>query len=181
MLTREEEARWRQKALETFDRACIALTDAEKGGIEIADPGLGEFEQTGLIVLTYVNTTRVCAKELVMLPSQTCPEHRHPPVEGSPGKEETFRCRWGNVFIYVPGATTDPMHAVLPKGREDTYTAFHEVALSPGEQYTLNPNTWHWFQAGEEGAIVSEFSTASTDENDVFTDADIQRIPEIAD
>ena len=41
------------------------------------------------------------------------------------------------------------------------------------------PNTPHWFQAGNEGAIVSEFSTNSHDESDIFTDVRIMRIPEI--
>ena len=35
--------------------------------------------------------------------------------------------------------------------------------------------------AGEEGAVVSEFSTRSRDESDVFTDPDIQRPPQVAD
>lgn len=47
---------------------------------------------------------------------------------------------------------------------------FHEIVLEPGEQYTLYPETWHWFQAGEEGAVVSEFSTMSTDDTDLFFD-----------
>jgi len=55
------------------------------------------------------------------------------------------------------------------------------VVLNPGEQYTIYPNTLHWFQAGEEGAIVSEFSTKSVDEKDVFTDPSIDRIPKIVD
>ncbi len=46
-------------------------------------------------MLVYVNTDRYCAKELVLYPGQTCPEHRHPPFDGTPGKEETFRCRRG--------------------------------------------------------------------------------------
>ena len=37
------------------------------------------------------------------------------------------------------------------------------------------PETLHWFQAGEDGAVVSEFSTRSTDETDVFTDKRIVR------
>jgi D-lyxose ketol-isomerase len=39
----------------------------------------------------------------------------------------------------------------------------------------------HWFQAGPEGAIVTEFSTRSTDEYDVFTDKRIKRITEVVD
>jgi len=44
-----------------------------------------------------------------------------------------------------------------------------------GDQLTISPDTLHWFQAGEEGAIVSEFSTRSRDETDVFTDPSIRR------
>jgi len=66
-----------------------------------------------------------------------------------------------------------------PAGRERAYTVWQEIALNPGDQYTISPNTLHWFQAGDEGAVVSEFSTRSTDENDLFTDPDIQRITRI--
>ena len=73
--------------------AGIVLTPGEREAIEVADFGLGELERYGLQIVVYVNTERVCAKELVLFPRQACPEHRHPPVDGSPGKEETFRCR----------------------------------------------------------------------------------------
>jgi D-lyxose ketol-isomerase len=36
--------------------------------------------------------------------------------------------------------------------------------------------TKHWFQAPDGEAVVSEFSTTSRDELDVFTDPDIRRI-----
>ncbi|HIC88610.1 MAG TPA: D-lyxose/D-mannose family sugar isomerase, partial [Anaerolineae bacterium] len=49
------------------------------------------------------------------------------------------------------------------------------------DQYTLMPDTKHWFQAGPEGAIVSEFSTTSRDEYDIFTDPDIRRFTQIVD
>jgi D-lyxose ketol-isomerase len=58
---------------------------------------------------------------------------------------------------------------------QGAYTVWHEVILWPGQQHTVPPNTLHWFQAGPEGAIVSEFSTQSRDDLDVFTDPDIAR------
>ncbi|MHB1630169.1 MAG: D-lyxose/D-mannose family sugar isomerase, partial [Bacilli bacterium] len=58
------------------------------------------------------------------------------------------------------------------------YTVFCEIELKPGDQYTIAPDTLHWFQAGAEGAVVSEFSSTSRDESDMFTDPRIQRIPE---
>ena len=52
--------------------------------------------------------------------------------------------------------------------------------MNPGEQHTIAPDTLHWFQAGEEGAVVSEFSTHSSDEDDVFSDPRIQRATVVA-
>ena len=128
-----------------------------------------------------MNTERCCAKEMVLFPRQTCPEHRHAPLPGYPGKEETFRCRYGTVYLYVEGEPADSPLAKPPAGSEAYYTVWHEIVLREGDQYTMMPDTWHWFQAGEDGAVVSEFSTKSLDETDIFTDPRIRRIPEIED
>ena len=181
MLTTQEYQQRQREAADLIDRAGLVLTEAERSQIEIADFGLSRFEDIGLGVLVYVNTDRCCAKELAMWPRQTCPEHRHPDAAGQPGKEETFRCRWGTVYLYVPGDKTANPKAKAPAGRESTCTVWHEVVLNPGDQYTLTPDTLHWFQAGDQGAVVSEFSTRSTDENDVFTDQEIGRITKVED
>lgn len=176
MITKEQAMLLRARAVEYLDKAGIALRPAEVAAMEIADFGLGEVESTGLEVVVYVNTNRCCAKELVMFPRQTCPEHRHPPVDGEPGKEETFRCRWGKVYLYIADEPTSTPICKAPTGHENAYTVWHEVVLNPGDQYTLYPDTLHWFQAGDEGAVVSEFSTKSRDEADIFTDPEIQRL-----
>jgi D-lyxose ketol-isomerase len=175
MISRKELERYQREACELFARAHIVVTPEEAGRVEIADFGLGQFEQTGLGVLVYVNTQRCCAKELAMWPRQTCPEHRHPNIGDEPGKEETFRCRFGKVLLYLEGEPTQTPQCKTPAGRQDTYSVWHEIELNPGDQYTLPPDTKHWFQAGDEGAVVSEFSTRSRDECDVFTDPQIQR------
>jgi D-lyxose ketol-isomerase len=159
--------------------AGIVVTPAEARRIEVADFGLGELGSTGLELVVYVNTDRYCAKELVLLPRQTCPEHRHPPVAGQRGKMETFRCRAGEVVLGVPGAAPRRPKARIPRGRERWYTVRHEIVLKPGDQYTIPPNTLHWFQAGALGAIVSEFSSRSRDGSDVFTDPAIRRATRI--
>ncbi|MFC5407139.1 D-lyxose/D-mannose family sugar isomerase [Cohnella soli] len=172
-----ESAKLRTKAM--FEKAGIVLTDEESGNIEVAGFGLNDLERQGLELITYVNNARYCAKELVLFPRQTCPEHLHPPVGDDPGKTETFRCRSGKVFLYVDGQQTNGIQAVVPAGSEDYYTVYHEIVLEPGQQYTIVPGTLHWFQAGEEGAIVSEFSSTSRDEFDIFTDPRIERMPVI--
>lgn len=176
-MTREKYNEQVKKALEYYEKAGIVLTDSEKENIEVADFSMGMVDELGLQLLVYVNTDRVCAKEMVLLPGQTCPEHMHVPTNGMQGKEETFRCRYGEVYLYVAGEkNTDNIKAKLPPS---DVSVFHEIVLKPGEQYTIMPETWHWFQAGENGAVISEFSTRSTDETDVFTDKRLIREPQI--
>jgi D-lyxose ketol-isomerase len=167
----------RRRAAAMLARAGITLTGEERARIEIADFGLDDLEREGLQLLTYVNTDRYCAKELVLFSGQTCPEHRHPPVGAEPGKMETFRCRWGSVRLYVEGPPTPTPGARPPAGSARYYTVSQELVLGPGEQFTIPPDTLHWFQAGAEGAVVSEFSRTRRDELDVFTDPRVVRVP----
>ncbi len=176
----KEVREYQQRALEMLRAAGIVLSEDEAAQIEVADMGLGRLAQEGLQLITYINTDRYCAKELVILPGQTCPEHRHPPVQGQPGKQETFRCRWGEAWLYVEGAPAERIQAAIPGQSKPYYTVRHEIVLKPGEQYTIPPNTLHWFQAGPEGAVVSEFSSRSRDESDVFTNPGIRREPVIS-
>jgi D-lyxose ketol-isomerase len=163
----------RAYAAERLEALGVVLTADERTAIEVTDFGLGRLRETGLQLLVYVNTDRHCAKELVLYPGQTCAEHRHPPFEGTPGKEETFRCRSGVVYLYVEGEPTPAPACEPPPG---VYTVRHEIRLEPGGQHTIPPDTLHWFRAGPEGAVVSEFSTASRDELDVFSDPAVRRV-----
>lgn len=160
MLTHTQIQEAREFALAALSDAGIIVRTDEAANLEVSDFGLGDLAKTGLQILVYVNTDRVCAKELVMMPGQICPEHMHVGVGEEPGKEETFRVRTGEVRLHVEG---------------------DEIVLRPGDQHTIMPGTRHWFQAGPEGAIVTEFSTRSTDERDLFTDPDIRRITVVAD
>ncbi len=178
MSIRRSEVRQAQaRTIQMLEEAGIVLTDEEKQSIEVAGFGLGDLQVQGLELITYVNTDRYCAKDLVLFPGQTCPEHLHPSIDGMPGKMETFRCRWGSVFLYVEGQPASSIQAAIPAGSESAYTVFHEIILRPGEQYTIPPNTKHWFQGGPEGAVVSEFSSTSRDECDIFTDLSVVRMP----
>jgi D-lyxose ketol-isomerase len=159
VITRDEQRAAQAYAARELAAAGIALTHAERDAIEVADFGLSRLREQGLMLLVYVNTERYCAKELVLYPDQACPEHRHPPFGGGPGKEETFRCRRGLVTLRVEG---------------------RELLLRPGEQFTIPPDTLHSFCAGPDGAVVTEFSSASRDELDVFTDPAVRRATVVA-
>jgi len=177
VIKRTQVIKAQKAAAKQLKAAGIVLTKAEEAKIEVADFGLDELEVSGLQIVVYENNDRYCAKELILFPGQTCPEHLHPPVGNDPGKRETFRVRTGTVYVYVDGPAVKKPKARLPKG--GTYRVFNEIVMKPGDQYTIEPGTWHWFQAGKKGAIVTEFSSTSRDEFDVFSDSRIKRIPEI--
>lgn len=180
-MKREEVEQLQRDAAAFLQRANITLTETERSSIEVADFGLNDVRNIGLEIVVYENNDRYCAKELVLFPRQTCPQHRHPRVSSTnPGKRETFRCRWGEVYLYVEGEAESRPKAVVPERHRPHLSVWHEVILRPGQQYTIEPDTLHWFQAGDQGAIVSEFSSTSLDESDVFTDPNIKRMPEIS-
>lgn len=174
-MKKSDAQRQKQLALEYYEKAGIILTDLEKQELEIADFGLGMVDRVGLQLVVYINTERVCAKEMVLTPYQVCPEHRHVDTDGQQGKEETFRCRYGKVYLYTDGEGSKE-EIDIPLPFTDT-TVYHQTVLLPGQQFTIMPGTLHWFAAGEEGAVISEFSTRSTDHTDYFTDRRIVRAP----
>lgn len=103
MITKKEFEWACKRAVQMLTKAGIVLTPLEAERIEVADFGLNNLQCIGLELVTHINTARVCVKELVLFPCRTCPEHYHPPIAGELGKEETFRCSSGEVYLFVPG------------------------------------------------------------------------------
>jgi len=161
-------------AVDLLRKSGIAIRSEEVSSVYLKDFGLGEFEETGITVLQFVDTRLVNVKLMILLPGQTCPEHRHRPVEDYPGKEETFRCQWGECYLHVPGPPTPYPKAVPPASRQDHYTVWHEIGLRPGDQYAAPSDTLHWFQAGPEGAVVWSFCSRVVVGADKFTDPQVR-------
>ena len=93
---------------------------------------------------------------MVLFPGQTCPEHRHAPVEqlNYPGREEPSAAGTGwCTYMWTGIRQRIPRRSHLTEASCNTVR--HEIVLHPGEQYTMHPNTRHWFQAGPDGAVVS--------------------------
>ena len=177
MLTDKEQKEIRKKSIEIFDKAGIALTeDEKKNKLRIVDFQTGNFYEIGIVILTTINTPRYCGRYIVFFPGQSCAQHWHPDVDGTPGKEETFRVLWGTVYAYFEGEPTQQIKAKIPEGREQYYSCLREVIIKPGDQYTLGLHEKHWFQGGPEGAIAYEVSSQARDEFDLNSDPTLNGI-----
>lgn len=187
MITRKQLIQAQNKTARFLTKVGIVINKEEKNRIEVVDHGFGYHQPIRAQILVYINTKRYCAKEIILFPRQIVPEHRHPRLKNKKkrsigaGKQETFRCRWGTVYLYVSGRKTKNPRAELPENKKRYFTVWKEIVLKSGMQYTLLPDTLHWFQSGFEGAVVSEFSSPSYDEYDIFTDPSIRRITRIVD
>lgn|SRR5699024_2446383 len=173
------DSKYKNSVIDCYNKASVFLSDEEIANIDYADFGLGNIWEEALNLVIYVNNDRYCAKEMVLLPNQTCPEHSHPSFSGRVGKQETLRCRWGKLFLYVESnkvLNESEIQVKIPSANKKYYTAGTEIILFPGDQYTINPDTLHWFKAGENGAVISEFSSPSDDASDIFTNPNVQRV-----
>jgi len=58
---------------------------------------------------------------------------RHPPYEGTSGKEETFRVRQGVVYLHIEDreASLNPK-AHSARAERGVYSAANEIVLNPG-------------------------------------------------
>src|SRR6266566_9132968 len=72
MLTQSQVRQMQERVTQTLAQAGFLLTSQEQTQIEVVDFGLSELERTGLQLVVYINNDRYCAKELIMIPRQTC-------------------------------------------------------------------------------------------------------------
>ncbi len=78
MITARQQKKLICKSVGYLRKAGIVITPKESRAIEAADFGLSDVEHTGLQLAAYLNADRCCAKESILLPKQTCPQHKHP-------------------------------------------------------------------------------------------------------
>jgi D-lyxose ketol-isomerase len=183
MLTRTEWQQAREWAWRFVQQAGIPLVKEEFANLDVAELGLGELEATGGQILTLASTEWVGAKLLILRPHQFFPQHRHPPSaqERYPGKTEVLRGQFGKAFLYMPGKPTPNPLASPPAHRLQYCTVWHQVLIYPGCQHVCPPDTWHWFQAAETGAVIWSISSRVTDAADQFLDPQVVRISKIID
>jgi D-lyxose ketol-isomerase len=159
----------KRQAYELLEKSGFSLTHSELSSMEANDFGLDNFEEEGFFLIDLLRTDRVRVNLLILLPNQSLPQHLHPSYEDEEGKEETLRVLYGETKVYVEGDENNP-EIRIPENKEPFYTSRHEIHLKLGEQYSVSPNTKHWFQAGPNGSVNIAFQNRVNEDHNVFYD-----------
>ncbi len=138
--------------------------------LEVNDLGLGDIRKEGFAFIDILRTKRLRITILMLLPNQSLPQHVHPPYEEEIGKEETIRVIFGQTKVYSAKNNQEDEPILIPTGKEKYYTARHETKLEQGQQFTVTPNTNHWFQGGSEGAVNICFQNRVDETRNIFFD-----------
>ena len=139
---------------------------------DVTDFGLGDFTQSGLVLVNLAEQPEYCEKLMFVQKDQVTPHHCHK------AKKEDIICRWGQLVIELR-ADSDTVRLQVNNEWRDV-PVNERLVLNAGERVTLTQNVRHAFWAGTDYAIVGEVSTANDDTCDNYFDRDdIGRFSEI--
>ncbi|MBO5068871.1 MAG: D-lyxose/D-mannose family sugar isomerase [Roseburia sp.] len=159
-------------------------------GWDITDFGQGDFEKTGLFLITLRNGNqkqaekypKPYAEKLMMVrENQITPMHFH-----WSKMEDIINRGGGNLMIKLYNSTEDEELAdtdieVSIDGVRHVFPAGHVVRLTPGQSITLTQGLYHrfWGEEGKGTVLVAEVSMTNDDAADNRFYDEVGRFPEI--
>lgn len=145
--------------LDMFEYYGVPYSDFLKENLFISDFGLGDFENTGMAGVFWLNDAvhGYFGHEIYLLPGQMIGEHRHIATE-FPAKFESWQVRHGWAYNFSIGdPTPDPPH--FPESQKDYITALHfQVQHVDQVIHLAEAESPHFLYAGPEGVIITEYA-----------------------
>ncbi len=157
--------------LKKMNHSFIPSMDDEN--LWVADFNSNKFTEVGVGGYVFVNDNKYgySSCELLLLPGQILPEHKHVATEICGPKMETWAFRHGSVVSIKEGGETPGIQERLP---ESVVHSRLEENLGTGDvSGTTVEAGWHWMKAGPEGAVFTEYSTYSDFGAVRFSDSDL--------
>lgn len=183
-------AEWTPKDWETKDQAYDEIRNTMLGW-DITDYGSGDFEHTGMSLITLRNGkqgsskyTKKYAEKLLMLK-----EGQHSPMHYHVYKTEDIINRGGGtLLIKVYNADENDRDSfsaadvrINSDGHSYTVPAGTQVRLRPGQSITISPYLYHDFnvEKGTGDVLIGEVSMCNDDNTDNFFYEKVGRFPQI--
>ncbi len=128
----------------------------------VTDFGLGKFTEIGMGGIFWLNLKEenYFAHEIYLLPGQSIPEHRHMATPNAAAKRESWHVRHGWVRLFAEGESTPGVEEWIPSTHQQCIQSKAMSRLMAGEVAHMGgPEQWHFMQAGDQGAVVTEYAT----------------------
>ncbi|MEG2865389.1 MAG: hypothetical protein RR858_04300 [Mucinivorans sp.] len=147
--------------LAMFDFYSVPFTKFMEQNIWFTDFGLGDFENTGMGGIFWVNDSvnGYFAHAIYLLPGQMIPEHKHVKTK-FPAKMESWMVEKGWCYNFSEVGET-PNAPAVPASQQATTISKFFVEQHVGDIVHLKDKgaeTFHFLMAGPEGAIVDEWA-----------------------
>lgn len=139
----------------------VPFTETLEANFWVAEFGLGDFENTGMGGVFWVNDGehKYFGHEIYLLPGQMIPEHKHVPTEGFPAKFESWMVRNGSAYNFSEVGEATPNAPTIPASQAPTTVSKNFVLQEVGPVINLKEEgTFHFLMAGDEGAIITEYA-----------------------
>ncbi|MEN6324115.1 MAG: hypothetical protein ABFD09_11600 [Proteiniphilum sp.] len=146
--------------LDMFDYYGVQYSDFLKENLFISDFGLGDFENTGMAGVFWLNDSvhSYFGHEIYLLPGQMIGQHRHV-ATNYPPKYESWQVRHGWAYNFSTGEPT-PNAPKIPASQAGSVTIAHYQIQKVDDIIHLNEaEAPHFLYAGPEGAIVTEYAS----------------------
>ncbi len=143
----------------------------------ISDFNLNQFMTAGMAGIFWIINMdhKFTGVEMFLLPGQSIPEHWHVATENASAKFESGHVRYGSITLFTEGSPLPDVEDRIPYFQRDIVKARKEQVLNAGDVgFTEKKEERHWFIAGQEGAIITEYASAHDGEGVRFTDPTIK-------
>lgn len=143
----------------------------------VADFNLKNFVDVGMAGIFWIINTKhkYTGVEMFLLPGQSIPEHWHVATKDASTKFESCHVRYGSITLFTEGEAKPDVADRIPQYQREIVKARKEKVLNPGEiGFAEKEGEKHWFKAGPEGAIMTEYATVHDGDGVRFSDPSIQ-------
>jgi D-lyxose ketol-isomerase len=142
----------------------------------VADFNLKNFVEVGMAGIFWIINPeqKYTGVEMFLLPGQSIPEHWHVATKDASPKFESCHVRYGSITLFTEGEEAPGVEKRIPIYQRKIAKARKEKILTAGEiGFAEKEGEKHWFKAGPEGAIMTEYATVHDGAGVRFTDPSI--------
>ena len=166
----------KQAYFDMMEKLGYPISDNLRKNMWVTDFALGDFPKVGMagIFWAHENKNGVFGHEIILLPNQMLVEHWHVAGLGLPAKNECWQARAGKTYCFgEEGEDASKYPNVKVPESQKNFITVNKVVCADAKQGNV---VWlnrlearHYQIAGPEGAVVTEYGSYHSNDNNRFT------------